>query len=58
MATRNRARAESQLSWDTTADRYLALYAELLGEPRSQHAAFDTGLAQSRTSIAPSTVAQ
>ena len=58
MATRNRARAESLLSWDTTADRYLALYAELLGEPRSQRAAFDTGLAHSRTSVAPSAVAQ
>ncbi len=30
MATRNRARAERLLSWDTAADRYLALYAELL----------------------------
>ena len=30
MATRNRARAESMLSWETAADRYLALYAELL----------------------------
>lgn len=30
MATRNRARAERMLSWDTAADCYLALYAELL----------------------------
>ena len=32
IATRNRARAESILSWDTAADRYLALYAELVAE--------------------------
>jgi glycosyltransferase involved in cell wall biosynthesis len=31
MRLRNRARAETLLSWDTAADRYLALYAELLG---------------------------
>ncbi|MEP7086848.1 MAG: glycosyltransferase, partial [Gemmatimonadota bacterium] len=31
IAARNRARAEAMLSWDTAADRYLALYAELLG---------------------------
>jgi len=30
IATRNRARAESTLSWDAAADRYLALYAELI----------------------------
>jgi glycosyltransferase involved in cell wall biosynthesis len=30
MSVRNRARAESLLSWDAAADRYLALYAELL----------------------------
>jgi glycosyltransferase involved in cell wall biosynthesis len=32
IALRNRARAETMLSWDAAADRYLALYAELLGE--------------------------
>jgi glycosyltransferase involved in cell wall biosynthesis len=32
IATRNRARAESMLSWDSAADRYLSLYAELLGQ--------------------------
>ncbi|MBA2683406.1 MAG: glycosyltransferase [Gemmatimonadaceae bacterium] len=31
IVARNRARAEAMLSWDTAADRYLALYAELLG---------------------------
>lgn len=30
MSARNRARAERHLSWDSAADRYLALYAELL----------------------------
>ncbi len=30
IATRNRARAESMLSWSTAADNYLSLYAELL----------------------------
>jgi len=32
IALRNRARAETTLSWDAAADRYLSLYAELLGE--------------------------
>ena len=32
IALRNRARAEAMLSWDATADRYLSLYVELLGE--------------------------
>jgi glycosyltransferase involved in cell wall biosynthesis len=32
MAMRNRARAEEMLSWDSAADRYLSLYAELLGQ--------------------------
>lgn len=38
IARRNRARAESMLSWDSATDRYLSLYAELLGqraEPRA-----------------------
>jgi glycosyltransferase involved in cell wall biosynthesis len=30
IAQRNRARAESILSWDSAADKYLALYAELM----------------------------
>ena len=30
IAGRNRARAESMLSWDSATDRYLALYAELM----------------------------
>ena len=36
MATRNRARAERMLSWETAADRYLALYAELLSTTAAQ----------------------
>lgn len=36
MATRNRARAERMLSWETAADRYLALYAELLATTAAQ----------------------
>jgi glycosyltransferase involved in cell wall biosynthesis len=39
MATRNRARAESMLSWDSAADRYLSLYAELLGQRAESRAA-------------------
>jgi glycosyltransferase involved in cell wall biosynthesis len=35
IATRNRGRAESILSWDTAADRYLALYAELMAASTS-----------------------
>jgi glycosyltransferase involved in cell wall biosynthesis len=35
IATRNRARAESMLSWDTAADSYLALYAELMAGARA-----------------------
>jgi glycogen(starch) synthase len=31
IGSRNRARAESMLSWDSAADCYLSLYAELLG---------------------------
>lgn len=58
MATRNRARAESMLSWDTVADRYLALYAELLGRRRSPHAPLDTDLVHSRTGVARSAVLQ
>jgi glycosyltransferase involved in cell wall biosynthesis len=58
MATRNRARAESLLSWDTAADRYLALYAELLGHARSQHAAHDATVSQSRPVAAPSAIGQ
>jgi len=37
IATRNRARAESILSWDTAADRYLALYAELMAAGTRAH---------------------
>ncbi|HEV7705760.1 MAG TPA: glycosyltransferase family 4 protein, partial [Gemmatimonadaceae bacterium] len=37
IATRNRARAESMLSWDTAADKYLALYAELMALGASTH---------------------
>jgi glycosyltransferase involved in cell wall biosynthesis len=32
IAIRNRARAETMLSWNAAADRYIALYSELLGE--------------------------
>jgi glycosyltransferase involved in cell wall biosynthesis len=39
MGTRNRARAESMLSWDSAADRYLSLYAELLGQHAESRAA-------------------
>lgn len=35
IATRNRARAESMLSWESAADRYLSLYAELLASRAS-----------------------
>jgi glycosyltransferase involved in cell wall biosynthesis len=38
IATRNRARAVSLLSWDTAADRYLALYAELMAQSTSRRA--------------------
>lgn len=38
MASRNRARAQAMLSWDTAADRYLALYAELLASARAERA--------------------
>ena len=36
IATRNRARAESMLSWDTAAESYLALYAELMAGTRTR----------------------
>jgi glycosyltransferase involved in cell wall biosynthesis len=38
IATRNRARAESILSWESAADRYLALYTELLAPRASARA--------------------
>jgi glycosyltransferase involved in cell wall biosynthesis len=40
IALRNRARAETMLSWDAAADRYLSLYAELLGERVHSRATF------------------
>ena len=38
IAMRNRARAEAMLSWDTAADKYLALYAELIASRAETHA--------------------
>ncbi|CAN5143018.1 hypothetical protein BH23GEM4_BH23GEM4_01440 [soil metagenome] len=36
MGARNRARAETTLSWDAMTDRYLGLYHELAGTPASR----------------------
>ena len=38
IAARNRARAESILSWDTATDRYVALYSELIAQSTSARA--------------------
>ena len=44
------------LSWDTATDRYLALYAELIGTRQSKHAALGAATASSsaaaRSSVA------
>jgi glycosyltransferase involved in cell wall biosynthesis len=51
MAAMNRARAEELLSWETAADRYLALYAELI-------AIAEPGRAHSRAALPESVASQ
>jgi glycosyltransferase involved in cell wall biosynthesis len=57
MAAGNRARAVALLSWDRAADRYLALYAELIGVRHSTHAALGALAALPSSAVRSSVVA-